>query len=98
MTFDQIADIVMTAPGIESGFVSQSRARDFMGTTKDKSGLPDKTLKHRTTYRVFLRTSALAKADDPLKGRVNFQSEGPDLMKCIEEAFLAVNVPMPTQL
>jgi hypothetical protein len=98
MTFEEIADLVMTAPGIEQGHVQQTRAKDYLAKTKDKSGIPDKAVSQRTTYRVFLATNKLVNAADPLRGKVNYEANGANLMDCVREAFQRVKVEIPKAL
>ena len=94
-TFEQIADAVMNSPHIESGLVQQTRAKDLLATTKDKSGIPEKRITHRTTYRVFVVLPKQVDPNDKLRGKVNAQSEGPDLIKCVQEVFQALEIASP---
>lgn len=97
-TFDQIADAIMYHPDIESGLVQQTRARDFIATTKDKAGIPEKRLAHRTTFRVFVCLPKLVEADNPLKGKINYEASGADLLTVGREVFAKLKLPMPKEL
>lgn len=93
-TFQQIADAVMEDNRIESGLVQQTRARDFAPLTKDKSGIPERRLTHRTTYRVFVCLPKL-RDGNPLNGKVNYEHQGPVLMDCVRAVYEKIELPLP---
>lgn len=93
--FDQIALAVIRAKGIESASVQRIVAKDHMPYQKNEGGSGYKYKDaERLEYVVFLRTDKM-KDGDPMKGAVNHEARGSDLMAVIAEAFKAVGVEVP---
>jgi hypothetical protein len=97
-SFDQICDAVEAHKDVESCFIQHIRAKDYFANTKGKSGLPDRLLKKRTEYRVFIRTAMDVDPDNKMRGKVNYNAEGPDLLECVREAFSKCSLTLPPTL
>lgn len=55
-TLSEISRIVLSLPGIQSGFLQQTEALDTHSAVRNSGGGFDKGDKLRTEYRCFLRT------------------------------------------
>lgn len=83
LTLDQIADIILGARGVQSGFVNAYYALEDHRGRKQQQGF-DTGQRRVTTYRVFLHT-----------GKKYFEATDADWFQAVTKAFAGIGYPAP---
>lgn len=96
MTFNEISEIAMSAPGVESGLISQTRAKDHLPHTR-APGAQTFAMRDtmRVTYRAFIVTDKLVDPDDKMRGKIHHDASGESLLDCVREAFEKCGLEVP---
>jgi len=87
LTYEDISEAVLAAPGIESGFLQNTKALDASKGHKDGGAEARVTVKRNDSYRVVLFT----------KGKFADET-APDLMAAVKAAFEKLHVRLPFAL
>lgn len=94
-TFEQIAEAVVTAKGVEQAIVQQTYTRDSIRIARESGS---DAWKHRRPLRNEFRVFVATNANDPKGGKVHCERVGPDLLSVVKEVFAQVGLALPKEL